>query len=70
MDYPMVCPLLVQSVFLCHSVARQIECARLPSLRMVEIWFIWSIWFIWFISFVGFDERERQDRLAHQIDCF
>ena len=25
MDYPMVCPLLVQSVFLCHKVLNMIE---------------------------------------------
>jgi hypothetical protein len=30
----------------------------------------WFIWFIRSVSFVWFDERERQDRLAHQIDCF
>jgi hypothetical protein len=30
---------------------------------------IWSIWILRSVSFVWFDERERQERPAHQIDC-
>jgi hypothetical protein len=31
------------------------------------IWFISFIWSIWSFSFIWFDEREKQDRRAHQI---
>ena len=42
------------------------------SRRVAGSWFIWSFWLIssvWFFWFIWFDERERQDRPAHQIDC-
>jgi hypothetical protein len=40
------------------------------SRHVAGFWFIWSIWSIWSVSFVWFDERERQAKPAHQIDCF
>ena len=39
---------------------------RTISRRVAGIWFIW---FLRSVSFVWFDERERQDRPAHQLDC-
>ena len=36
------------------------------SRRVARIWFIW---FLRSVSCVWFDEREGQDRPAHQIDC-
>ncbi len=113
-----VCPLLVQSVFLCNKVLNVIEdrlifdlilhesllprgcdrngralmlrppettvnrCAgqhddpgvgcqnkeNVPGLISLRVAGSWFIWFLQPVSCVWFDERERQDRLAHQID--
>jgi len=44
------------------------EKMKVPETIPREVAGIWFIWFLRSASFVWFDERERQDRPAHQID--
>ena len=45
------------------------EKRKVPEASSRRVAGSWFIWFLWSISFVWIDERERQDRPAHQIDC-
>ena len=47
---------------------REVEKLKVPGTISRRVAGIWFIRFLRSASFVWFDERERQDRLAHQID--
>src|SRR5438552_3318432 len=48
------------------SLVRKKKPSGAISRRVARGWFIWSSWSV---RFIWFDERERQNRPAHQIDC-